>query len=76
MKQVELGGKVLRWDLKATFEGNEGKMGAGRERGKNLDVWNYKIATELDLELVKNTGYGWYQADFQELSQTRAFDIL
>ena len=52
-KQVELEGKVLWWDLKATFEGNEGKVRAGRERGKSLGLWNYKRITELDLELVK-----------------------
>lgn len=52
-KQVELEIRVLQWDLEATFEGNEGKMRAGRERGKNLVVSNYKIITNLDLELGK-----------------------
>lgn len=52
-KQVELVGKALQWDWKATFEGNEGKMTATKGRGKNFGVWSYKVTTELDLELVK-----------------------
>lgn len=36
------------------LEGSEGKIRAGRKRGKNLKVWSYKIATELALELAKN----------------------
>lgn len=55
-KQVELVGKALQWDLKATFEGNEGKMRARKGRGKNVGVWSYKVTTELDLELVKKQG--------------------